>query len=291
MMQYLETLNPAYGQFFAVERELYRERTEHQDLVIFENPVFGKVLALDGVVQTTTRDNHAYHEMLLHPPLLAHGRARRVLIIGGGDGGSLREAVKHPLERIVLVEIDAAVIELSKRWLPELADGAFEDPRAEVVIADGCRFVAETPERFDLIVVDSTDPIGPGQVLFTSEFYAGCRRCLAPGGLLVTQQGVPLLQPEVLRNGHERLRPLFADLAFYLTVVPTYNGGAMALGWASDAPALRQLPRATLEQRRAALGLRSRYYSPAVHQAAFALPPEIEGLLAADSLGSAPDCC
>jgi len=214
------------------------------------------------------------------PPLLAHGKARRMLIIGGGDGGTLREAVKHPLERIVMVEIDPAVIELSKRWLPELSDGAFEDPRAEVVITDGCRFVAETEERFDLIVVDSTDPIGPGAVLFTAAFYADCRRCLAPGGLLVTQHGVPLLQAAGLRQGHERLSALFADATFYLTVVPTYTGGAMTLGWASDEPALRRVPREELERRFAALDLRTRYYAPDVHHAAFALPPEIRRLLA-----------
>lgn len=280
MMQYLETLHGDYGQFFTVERELYRDRTEHQDLVIFENRIFGKVLALDGVVQTTTRDNHPYHEMLVHPPLLAHGRAKRVLIVGGGDGGTLREAVKHPLERILLVEIDPAVIELSKRWLPEIADGAFDDPRVEVAIADGCRFVAETEERFDLIVVDSTDPIGPGKVLFTSEFYADCRRCLAPGGLLVTQHGVPLLQAQELREGHARLSALFADVTFYLTVVPTYNGGAMTLGWASDDPALRRVPPEELERRFAELAAGTRYYAPDVHRAAFALPPEIRALLA-----------
>lgn len=279
MMQYLETLHGAYGQFFTVDRELYRDKTGHQDLVIFENRVFGKVLALDGVVQTTTRDNHAYHEMLVHPPLLAHGRAQRVLIVGGGDGGTLREAVKHPLERIVLVEIDPAVIELSKRWLPELSDGAFDDPRAEVVIADGCRFVAETQERFDLIVVDSTDPVGPGAALFTEAFYADCRRCLAPGGLLVTQHGVPLLQAAELRQGYERLSALFADVTFYLTVVPTYTGGAMTLGWASDEPALRRVPVEELERRFTALDLHSRYYAPDVHAAAFALPPEIRALL------------
>lgn len=279
MMQYQETLHGPYGQYFAVERELYREKTEYQDLVIFENKIFGKVLALDGAVQTTTADNHPYHEMLLHPPLLAHGQAKRVLIIGGGDGGSLREAVKHPIERAVMVEIDPDVIELSKRYLPELSDGAFDNPKAEVVIADGCRYVAETDERFDVIVVDSTDPIGPGKVLFTSEFYRDCKRCLNPGGILVTQHGVPRLQPDELTDGYKKLSGLFADATFYLTVVPTYTGGAMTLGWASDDPALRQVPLATLEERFAALNCETRYYSPAVHQGAFALPPDVQRLL------------
>ncbi|WP_366552949.1 polyamine aminopropyltransferase [Aquibaculum sediminis] len=279
MMQYLETLHGPYGQYFAVERELYRDKTEYQDLVIFENRIFGKVLALDGAVQTTTADNHAYHEMLLHPPLLAHGQAKRVLIIGGGDGGSLREAVKHPIERAVMVEIDPAVIELSQRYLPELSAGAFNNRKSEVVIADGCRYVAETEERFDVIVVDSTDPIGPGAVLFTSDFYRDCKRCLTPGGVLVTQHGVPRLQPDEVTDGYRKLSALFTDATFYLTVVPTYTGGAMTLGWASDDPALRQLPLATLEERFSALDGETRYYNPAVHQAAFALPPEVQRLL------------
>lgn len=279
MMQYLETLHGPYGQYFAVERELYRDKTEYQDLVIFENRIFGKVLALDGAVQTTTADNHAYHEMLLHPPLLAHGQAKRVLIIGGGDGGSLREAVKHPIERAVMVEIDPAVIELSQRYLPELSDGAFDNPKAEVVIADGCRYVAETEERFDVIVVDSTDPIGPGAVLFTSDFYRDCKRCLTPGGILVTQHGVPRLQPDEVTDGYRKLSALFRDATFYLTVVPTYTGGAMTLGWASDDPALRKVSLATLEERFAPLDGDTRYYNPAVHQAAFALPPEVQRLL------------
>ncbi len=279
MMQYLETLHGPYGQYFAVERELYRDKTEYQDLVIFENKIFGKVLALDGAIQTTTRDNHAYHEMLLHPPLLAHGRARQVLIIGGGDGGSLREAVKHPIERAVMVEIDPDVIELSKRYLPELSDGAFDNPKAEVVIADGCRYVAETEDRFDLIVVDSTDPIGPGKVLFTAEFYRNCKRCLNPGGILVTQHGVPLLQPDELTDGYRKLSGLFEDATFYLAVVPTYTGGAMTLGWASDEIDHRKVSLEALEQRFGELGIETHYYSPAVHQGAFALPPDVKRLL------------
>ena len=247
--------------------------------MIFDKKIFGKVLALDGAIQTTTRDNHPYHEMLLHVPLLAHGDAKQVLIIGGGDGGSLREAVKHPLERAVMVEIDSEVIDLSKRYLPELSDGAFDNPKAEVVIADGCRYVAETTDRFDVIVVDSTDPIGPGKVLFTSEFYRDCKRCLNPGGILVTQHGVPLLQADELTDGYRKLSALFDDVTFYLTVVPTYTGGAMTLGWATDEPRHRKVPLGKLEERFAGLGIETHYYSPAVHQGAFALPPDVQRLL------------
>jgi spermidine synthase len=279
MMQFAETLHRGYGQHFEVTQVLYREKTDFQDLVIFENPVFGRILALDGVIQTTERDNHIYHEMLAHVPILAHGAAQDVLIIGGGDGGTLREVVKHPLRRATMVEIDGAVIELSKRYLPKLSAGAFDDPKAEIVIADGLKFVAESERRFDVIIVDSTDPIGPGEVLFTERFYRDCKRCLTPGGILVTQNGVPLFQPEEVTSGYSKLSGLFADVSFFLAAVPTYAGGAMALGWASDDKALRRLSVETLHPRFEASGIATRYYSPAVHAGSFALPPEISALM------------
>jgi len=213
-------------------------------------------------------------------PILAHGSAREVLIVGGGDGGCLREVVKHPVERATLVDIDGEVIELSKRYLPELSDGAFDDPKAEVIIADGLAYLTGTDRQFDVIIVDSTDPIGPGEVLFSEGFYAACRRRLTPGGVVVTQNGVPLLQPDELRGSHRRLSALFADARFYLAAVPTYVGGAMALGWASDNADLHRLSAADIRPRYEAVGLKTRYYSPEVHAASFALPPEILALCA-----------
>lgn len=276
---YQETLHQDYGQFFTISRELYREETEHQELVIFENAVFGKVLALDGIIQTTTGDNHIYHEMLAHVPLLAHGEARDVLIVGGGDGGTLREAVKHPLDRATMVEIDSHVIELSKTHLPELSDGAFDDPKAEVVVGDGFAFVQETDRRFDVIIVDSSDPVGPSAVLFSEDFYRYCRRCLKPGGILITQNGVPYLQSDELTNGHHVLSSLFEDVAFYLATVPTYTGGPMAFGWASDSTAHRKCSLETLRERFEARALQTGYYTPEIHKAAFALPPHISRLM------------
>ena len=276
-----ETLYPDLGQGFRMEKVLFRERTEHQDLVIFENPVMGRMLALDGVIQTTERDEFIYHEMLVHVPVLAHGAARRVLIVGGGDGGCLREALKHPgVERAVLVEIDPGVIALSREWLPTLSAGAFDDPRAQVVIADGARYVKETEERFDVVIVDSTDPHGPGAVLFTAEFYGDCKRCLAAGGVLVTQSGVPFLQPDELRQGVARLSRHFRDAGCFVAAVPTYYGGVMALGWATDHVALRAVPAETLAARARAASLDTRYYTAEVHRAAFALPAYVRALVA-----------
>ena len=272
--------NQGYTQRFEVSRVVFEQKSDVQDLIIFETPAFGRVLALDGVVQTTEGDEFIYHEMLVHVPMMAHGAARRVLIIGGGDGGALREALRHPVERATMVEIDPAVIDLCRSHMPSLSDDAFDDPRAEVIIADGIRFMAETDRTFDVIIVDSTDPIGPGEVLFTEAFYADCRRRLAPGGVLVTQCGVPFFQPSEVTDSHARLRPHFADVGFYVIAVPTYVGGFMTLGWASDAPELRQAPLSVLKERFAGADFSTRYYTPAVHRGAFALPPYIQRLLA-----------
>ncbi|MES2122887.1 MAG: polyamine aminopropyltransferase, partial [Chlamydiota bacterium] len=147
---------------------LYREQTSEQDLVIFENPRLGRVLALDGIIQLTEADEHVYHEMIVHVPLLTHGQAEKVLIIGGGDGGALREVLRHgQVQKVVLVEIDPTVIAMCREMFPMVSRGSFDDPRAEIVIADGTEYVRTAEERFDVIICDSTDPVGPGKVLFT----------------------------------------------------------------------------------------------------------------------------
>jgi spermidine synthase len=277
---FTETLHPWLAQRLRVDRVLYRDKTEHQDLIIFENERFGRVLTLDGVVQTTEGDEFVYHEMMAHVPIVAHGAARRVLIIGGGDGGMAREVLKHrAVERVTMVEIDRGVVDMSVEHLPSLSAGAFDDPRLDLVITDGARYVAETDERFDVIIVDSTDPIGPGEVLFTAEFYADCKRCLTEGGIVVTQNGVPAVQGSEVTNSWNRLGKSFADVWFYVAAIPTYQGGFMAMGWASDDPAKRRHDVATIEARFAPLGIETRYYTPAIHQACFALPKFIIDLM------------
>ena len=279
-----ETLHAGIRQSLRADRILHQEKTEHQSIVIFENPDFGRVLMLDGVVQTTEGDEYIYHEMLAHPPILAqvaaNGSCNNVLIVGGGDGGCLREVLRHKQVRTTLVEIDASVIDMCRTYLPSHSAGAFDDERASIVIADGARFVAETAERFDVVILDSTDPIGPGAVLFTEEFYAGCKRCLTDGGVLITQNGVPFLQGEELAASHRRFKKLFEDAAFYVMPVPTYNGGFMALGWASDNPDLRRVSTDDIAAAYAAAGLVTRYFNPEIFSAAFALPNDIRRLMA-----------
>ena len=158
---------------------LHEVKTEHQHLVIFENATWGRVLMLDGVCQLTTSDEFVYHEMMAHVPLMALSKPKRVLIVGGGDGGVLREVLKHPtVEKATLCEIDRSVIDLSLEHFSEVSAGAFDNPRAEVVIADGLKFVAEAKDKFDAIIVDSSEPIGPSAVLHTPEFFADCKRAL-----------------------------------------------------------------------------------------------------------------
>ncbi|MDP2286121.1 MAG: polyamine aminopropyltransferase [Pseudohongiella sp.] len=268
-----ETLYSSYGQSFRVDEVLFEEKSDHQHLMIFRNEQFGRVLALDGIVQTTERDEFIYHEMLTHVPLVAHGNAQRVLIIGGGDGGILREVCRHnTVKHVTQVEIDASVIELAKNWFPAHSNGAYDDARATVVIGDGFDFVQTTQERFDVIISDSTDPLGPGEVLFSKDFYAGCQRSLNPGGVLVTQNGVPFMQPGELTNTAARLSKLFVDRRFYTAAVPSYIGGLMTFAWASNNPDLARIDLDTLKQRWLSQNITLRYYTPDMHQAAFALP-------------------
>lgn len=274
-----ETLHGDYAQSMMVSSVLYDSKTDHQRLVVLENPRFGRVLTLDGVVQTTEGDNAIYHEMLTHVPLFAHGAAKRVLIIGGGDGGMAREVLRHStVEHVTMVEIDAGVVDFSKTYLPSLSNGAFDDPRLELVIADGAAFVRETDQKYDVMIVDSTDPIGPGEVLFTDTFYGHARNCLNEDGILVTQNGVPFMQGDELTNTLRAFKALFSDWGCYTATVPTYAGGPMAFGWATNGNA-RNVQVDKLESRFASAGFDCFYYTPEVHKGAFALPGYIKRLL------------
>jgi spermidine synthase len=259
---------------YRIDKVLYETQTEHQHLVLFRQPFFGKILMLDGATQITTRDAFIYQEMMAHVPLFAHGHARDVLIVGGGDCAIAEEVLKHKaVRRLTQVEIDPAVVEFARRHFPEIAKPVFADKRFENVIGDGMTYVATTERRFDVIIVDSTDPQGPGKVLFTRKFYAGCKRCMNKDGILVTQNGVPMLQPDEFASSIRSFRRLFADGTCYIAAIPSYIGGHMAMGWASDDKRLRQITVKTLAARyRSAGSFPTGYWTPEVHAAAFALP-------------------
>ena len=259
---------------YQVERVLYEVQTEHQHLVLFEHPFFGKMLMLDGATQVTSKDEFIYHEMMTHVPIFAHGNVREVLIIGGGDCGIAEEVLKHKsVERLTQVEIDASVVEFSKEHFPEFTKPVLTNKRFDLVIDDGMHYVAKTERRFDTIIVDSTDPQGPGKVLFSEKFYAACKRCMTKGGVMVTQNGVPIFQSGELAAGIRKFRKLFTDGYCYVAAIPTYVGGHMAMGWATDNTKLRQASVKTIADRyRKAGSFATKYWTPEVHVAAFALP-------------------
>jgi spermidine synthase len=269
-----EALYRDHGQTLSVDKVLYRGATKYQDVLIFTNETFGKVLALDGVVQFTERDNHIYHEMLAHVPLMAHGAPKDVLVIGGGDGGALKEILKHPVGSAVLVELDADVIRLSCKYFPELSEGAFSDARASIVLGDGAAYVSQTDRRFDVIIVDSTDPVGPAEALFSDEFYLHCRSLLRPGGIVSVQTGVPFYRSHELDRMLDRLAECFGSAEPFLAPVPTYAHGLLALIVAGEVASFCP-PCEVLRDRFA--GVDTKYYSPDVHHAAFVAAPRFGG--------------
>jgi spermidine synthase len=274
-----ETLYAEWGQRFLVKRELARVQSEFQDIMIFESFTHGRVMLLDGVVQITEADEFVYQEMLTHVPLLAHGACGRVLIIGAGDGGVLKRVLQHrSVRRAVMVEIDGEVIRLARQFMPGIGGDAWTDPRAEVIVGDGIDYVRRAADAsFDAIIVDSTDPIGVGEVLFTDQFYANSARILAPGGLIVNQCGVPFMQADELRATSARRAKFFPFVGAYVAAVPTYVGGFMTLGFATTQPGLDAVPAATIRARAEAAGIlgTTQYWTPDLHAGAFHLPPYI----------------
>lgn len=275
-----ETLYPDWGQRFKTARELARVKSDFQDIGVFETTSHGRVLTLDGVIQITERDEFVYQEMLTHVPLLAHGNAKDVLIIGAGDGGVLKHVLMHKgVERAVMAEIDGEVIRLSKEFLPGIGGDAWTNPRAEVIVGDGIDFVKKAPTgSFDVVIVDSTDPIGVGEVLFTDDFYENAARILRDDGLIVNQCGVPFMQADELHDTSVRRKKFFPFVSAYVAAVPTYVGGYMTLGWAGKDPKQTEVSVEEITTRAEAAGdiiAKSEYWSPRVHVASFWLPPYI----------------
>jgi spermidine synthase len=262
--EFREFHTPTSGIFFRAKRRLLFEKTPFQRIEIYETASHGRVLLLDGLVQTTEEDEFFYHEMLVHPAMMSHPRPRDVLIIGGGDGGALREVLRHRVRSAVLVEIDARVIEVCRKHFPGLA-ASFGDRRAEIVVDDGNRFIRETDRRFDVILVDSSDPVGPSAVLHRKAFFAELKRCLRPGGIIAAQAGAPLFHLEHLRKKRFFLKKLFSFALYYLGPVPTYPGGLWCYVFLSD----RVDPRKSLRKN---IPRKLKYYNSDVHRVAFSLP-------------------
>lgn len=264
-----EGLGLGSGITFKINNVLTRFKSRFQEVAVLETVGFGRMLILDGIIMVTEFDETGYHEMIAHVPLLCHPEPRRVLIVGGGDGGTVREVLKHPgVERVVLCEIDPAVVETCREYLPGLSAG-LDDPRVEVIHADGAVYAAENPDSFEVIIVDSSDPLGPAEVLFQRPFYETLSRALSAAGIAVTQSESYFFHPSIVRGLFKFIPDLFPLAAYYRTSVPTYPSGAIGFSFCSKGPH----PTDDLDLDRAQ-GLKNlRYYSPAVHRAAFCLPP------------------
>ena len=280
-----ERLHKGYAQSMEVTEVLADQKSKYQRIKIFDTVANGRVMTLDDIVQITTRDESAYAEMLTHLPLLEHGRAARVMILGGGDLSIADEALKHRgVKEVVLVDIDGDVVELCRKHFADINKAAFRDKRLTIEIADAFEYLgrAESRERFDLIVADRPDPVGPGKALFGDTFYDRVRHALRPGGYATFQTGVPFYQPWEITEALEELKQFFPQSGLYLTVVPTYIGGFMALSWAGKGATLGTPGGIKTAARRfKAAKLKTDYYNPAVHAAAFALPEWIARLVPA----------
>jgi len=275
-----ETFYKDWQPSMRADKILHEVETEHQHLVIFENDTWGTVLILDGIFQLTTRDEFIYHEMMAHVPLMAMERPKKVLIVGGGDGGILREVLKHPsVKQATLVEIDQEVIDTSIKYFPKVGAKALKDPRANIVIADGLKYVAECEARIDAVNVESSEPDGPSAVLHTKKFFADCQKLLTQEGVFITQNGVPFHNPAHLTKTTRALAALYAHVSPYTCTQPCYFGGEFALNWASDSEKHLKVEEAVLARRVKSRKIDTRYWTPGVHKGAFALPRYLQDVV------------
>ncbi len=256
-----------------VARTLHYEETPYQKLAVVDTHQFGRMLLLDSIIQTTIADEFVYHEMITHVGLNTLPNPRRVLVIGGGDGGSIREIIKHKsVEKATLVEIDGKVVEAAKKYLPEISC-ALDDPRVEVLVADGIRHVKEHKNTYDMIVVDSTDPIGPAEGLFGAAFYKDVHDALTGDGIFVAQTESPFFNRDLIPRIYKDVSGIFPVTRLFLGNVPTYPGGLWSFTMGSKKHDPLKVDISKLPD------LNTRFYSPEIHRTCFVLPPFVQELL------------
>jgi len=262
-----------YGITMKLKEMYVREQTDFQDLALVETEEWGTMLLLDGMVMTTDRDEFVYHEMVAHPALFTHPNPEHVLVVGGGDGGVIREVLKHPeVKRAVLVDIDGKVIEYSKKYLPQIASG-LDDPRVEVIVNDGFKHIHDHKNTYDVIMVDSTEPVGPAVQLFTRGFYQGIYDALKEDGMFVAQTDNPWFKADLIRNVNRDVRAVFPIVRTYWANVPTYPSGMWTFTLGSKKYDPLDLDETQIPE------IDTKYYSPRLHKAAFALPKFVEELV------------
>lgn len=275
---FIEYQTPHSAHMHGIKRVIHSQKTKFQQIDIFDTEEYGRMLVLDGKVQSTVRDEYIYHESLVHPVMLAHPAPKGVLIIGGGEGGTLREALRHPsVARAVMVDIDAAVVDSSRKHIPELSGGAFEDKRAEIVVGDGRRFVERCGEKFDVVIMDVTDPLegGPGALLYTREFYEAARRVLNEGGAIVTQATSTYYSTQCFATIARTVGGAFGRSGGYHAWIPAYDS-MWGFVYCCQAKDPKTIPPGAVDgelKRRGITGLR--FYDGEVHRALFALPKEV----------------
>ncbi|WP_458411622.1 polyamine aminopropyltransferase [Schinkia sp. CFF1] len=263
---FTEKQTESYGITAKIKQTLHTEQTQFQKLDMVETEEFGNMLILDGMVMTTKKDEFVYHEMVAHVPLFTHPNPENVLVVGGGDGGVIREVLKHPsVKKATLVEIDGKVIEYSKKFLPEIA-GELENPRVEVIVGDGFMHIAKAENEYDVIMVDSTEPVGPAVNLFTKGFYAGIAKALKEDGLFVAQTDNPWFKGDLIRTVQRDVKEIFPIVRLYIANVPTYPSGM----WTFTIGSKKHDPLAVEEGR--FHEIETKYYTKELHKAAFVLP-------------------
>ena len=273
---YDETFDDQTRLGLRVEKTLFSGQSDYQKIEVIDTVGFGRVLVIDNVFMTSEYDEFLYHEMLAHPALTTAPRIERVLVIGGGDGGTVREVLRHPdVKECLMIEIDELVVNVSKEYLPGIGT-AWDDPRLDLRFIDGIDYVKTSQdEKFDVILLDGTDPIGPGAVLFDEAFYDGCKRMLTDDGVMALQSESPLLMMDVFVETQHKLRKLFAEVHPDLGPVPLYGTGVWSWSWCSNTGE----PLRPVQERQEAIVEGSKAYNPELHQAIFALPNYVKRAL------------
>ncbi|MDD2427082.1 MAG: polyamine aminopropyltransferase [Eubacteriales bacterium] len=261
-----------------VKKQLFSQKSDFQQIDIYDTYEFGRVLVMDGAIMLTEKDEFIYHEMIVHVAMAVHPEVKKVLLIGGGDGGALRELCRYPgIEQIEMVEIDPLVVDVAKEYLPAVAS-AFSDERLNLIFADGLRYVRHLKREYDLLIIDSTDPFGPGESLFTREFYGNCSKGLREGGILINQHESPYYKNDA-QEAHSifsKTSKIFSTARVYQAHIPTYPSGHWLFGFMSNCwdPIKDHDP-----ERWEGFGLKTRYYNSDLHKGAFSLPTYVRELL------------
>ncbi|NWL90263.1 MULTISPECIES: polyamine aminopropyltransferase [unclassified Paenibacillus] len=270
---FTEKQTPVFGITAKIKETLVTEKTDFQDLSIIDTEEFGRMLVLDGMVMTTVKDEFVYHEMVAHPALFTHPNPKHVLVVGGGDGGVIREVLKHPeVEKAILVDIDGKVIEYSKKFLPEIA-GELDNPRVEVQVNDGYMHIVESKNKYDVIMVDSTEPVGPAVQLFERGFYQGIYEALKEDGIFVAQTDNPWFKADLIQKVNQDVKEIFPIVRVYGANIPTYPSGLWTFTLGSKTYDPLQVDEAKIPE------IATKYYTPRLHKAAFVLPKFVEDLV------------